>query len=270
MMIQNYKKIDRQSHVPSYEQLVQIIQEEIEAGRLRPGDKLPSESKLCSHNDISPMTVRRAIRILVEKNLVTTEQGRGTFVKPLQFWSSSFDLKDFQKILTDEKEVKFKTLEASVIAADENIAAKLKIKPDTRIIFARRLILVHDQPFIHHREHLIYDPTRQITESKMEDISKWLTEIPDNAAIPPEAFDSLIQPIAGFFKGAVNSFIKRGTHSLSPTILDEAESRLLGEEAATPAFYLESILYDFNDMPVSCGSFTIPGDRIKLTTVLGG
>ena len=246
-MIQDLKKIDRLSHTPSYEQLVNIIQEEIEAGRLRPGDKLPSESQFCNHNDVSPMTVRRAIRILVGKGAVTTEQGRGTFVKPLQFWSSVFDLSNLQKILTDGAETKIRILEARISSADEHIAAKLKIKTGGRVIFARRLISVREQPTIYHKEYLIYDPTRQILESEME-----------------------LTSLKGLFEGRGNSSIKRGDLTLQPTVLDEAESRLLQAPVASPAFCLESIFYDFKEMPVSCGWFICPGDKVKFTTVVGG
>ena len=48
-----------------------------------PDDQLPSESQLCDRYGVSPMTVRRAINLLVDQGVVTTERGRGIFVKPM-------------------------------------------------------------------------------------------------------------------------------------------------------------------------------------------
>ena len=245
-MIKELPRINRDSYEPGYAQLVRIIQKEIENGRLRSGDKLPSESQLCKLNGISPMTVRRAINILVEKGLVITEQGRGTFVKPLQFWSSAFNLSNLQQVLSDEKETKIKILEARISYADDRIASRLNIKTGTRVIFTRRLIMVHDQPIIYHKEYLIYDPTRQIIESEME-----------------------VTSLKGIFEGSGNSTIKGGTLTLLPTALQEDEAQLLQAKVSSPAFCLENIFYDFNNVPVSCGWFICPGDRLKFTTVVG-
>jgi DNA-binding GntR family transcriptional regulator len=37
---------------------------------LRPGDQLPSESQLCDRYGVSPMTVRRAMNILIDQGVV--------------------------------------------------------------------------------------------------------------------------------------------------------------------------------------------------------
>jgi hypothetical protein len=84
-MKSNPKKnvIDRSSYEPAYVQLVRIVSQLIAAGTLLPGDQLPSEGQFCTQFNVSPMTVRRAVNILVERGLVSATQGKGTFVKPL-------------------------------------------------------------------------------------------------------------------------------------------------------------------------------------------
>ena len=89
-------KIDHNSYEPSYAQLVRILKEQIAMGRMRPGDRLPSESQLCEYHGVSRMTIRRAINILVEQDLVTTKQGQGTFIKPMQFWAATFSLGQYR------------------------------------------------------------------------------------------------------------------------------------------------------------------------------
>ena len=162
------KKVDRNSYEPSYAQLVRILQGQIAAGELRPGDRLPSESKLCKHHGVSPMTVRRAINILAEQGAVITEQGRGTFVKSLQFWAASFPSGRLTAAFCDEKDTRVKILGASVKPADERIAGKLAGKVGQSVLYIRRLISLHDKPILYHCEYLLYDPTRPIVESEME------------------------------------------------------------------------------------------------------
>ena len=58
------KKIEKESRIPLYYQLMDIIIEMIEAGNLKADDKLPSERELCEKYDISRSTFRQAIQEL--------------------------------------------------------------------------------------------------------------------------------------------------------------------------------------------------------------
>ena len=86
--------IDRKAHEPAYSQLANILSHSMATGILRPGDQLPSEAQLCERYDVSPMTVRRAINLLVDQGFVVAEQGRGTFVKPVAMGAATFQLRD--------------------------------------------------------------------------------------------------------------------------------------------------------------------------------
>lgn len=57
------------------------ILEQIDAGRWRQGDKLPSERELCRLYQVSRVSVRRAIAELVISGQLETIPGKGTFVK---------------------------------------------------------------------------------------------------------------------------------------------------------------------------------------------
>lgn len=60
-----------------------IIKEMILTGRLKAGDKLPSEHDLAESLGISRATVRESIRALVAINILRTVHGRGTYVASL-------------------------------------------------------------------------------------------------------------------------------------------------------------------------------------------
>jgi GntR family transcriptional regulator len=72
--------LDRSSFVPLYYQLQEILKEQIESGRWRPGDRLPSEPELARRYAVSRIVVRQALAILEDDRQLLRVQGRGTFV----------------------------------------------------------------------------------------------------------------------------------------------------------------------------------------------
>ena len=74
-------KIDRDVTTPLHLQLAQILREDICSGRIRPGDKLMSESEMVKRYGIARLTVREALNHLVNEGLVEKQHGRGSFCK---------------------------------------------------------------------------------------------------------------------------------------------------------------------------------------------
>src|SRR5258708_22034678 len=72
--------IYRNSPVPRYHQLKEILRERIQSGEWKAGDLIPSERELSEQYGISRMTTRQAITDLVNEGVFFREQGRGTFV----------------------------------------------------------------------------------------------------------------------------------------------------------------------------------------------
>src|SRR5437763_3110424 len=73
--------IDPSSDRAVYKQIADHLRVAIGKGRLRPGDQLPSEAQLMSHYAVARMTVRNALRILLDEGLVVAEHGRGVYVR---------------------------------------------------------------------------------------------------------------------------------------------------------------------------------------------
>lgn len=63
-----------------YQALINYIKEQIAAGALCPGDKLPSENELSEQFSISRQTVRKAIGVLEEDGVVRRVKGSGTYL----------------------------------------------------------------------------------------------------------------------------------------------------------------------------------------------
>jgi GntR family transcriptional regulator len=74
--------VDRRSGVPAFRQVAADLREKITSGRLAPGERLPSERDLVENYGVSRPTVRDAVNMLRSEGLVTSEHGRGVFVRP--------------------------------------------------------------------------------------------------------------------------------------------------------------------------------------------
>jgi GntR family transcriptional regulator len=76
--------IDRDSPVPFYFQLSELLEQEIVSGRWQPGHKLASEPQLSRHFTLSRTTIRQALGRLEQKGLIERRKGQGTFVAESQ------------------------------------------------------------------------------------------------------------------------------------------------------------------------------------------
>ena len=75
--------VSKDSAYPLFHQARESIRRAILAGRLKPGDRLPSEKHLASALGVSLITLRRALEELQLEGLLTKEHGRGSFVRAL-------------------------------------------------------------------------------------------------------------------------------------------------------------------------------------------
>ena len=66
---------------PRYVAIVEAIAEDIELGRLKPGDQMPTHRDLASHIGVTTGTITRAYAEAARRGLLVGETGRGTFVK---------------------------------------------------------------------------------------------------------------------------------------------------------------------------------------------
>jgi DNA-binding transcriptional MocR family regulator len=73
--------IDKESDIPLYMQIRNKIEEAIVQGKLRPGDKLPSVTRLASDIGVTQATVRRALQDLGAEGFTCCHVGRGTFIQ---------------------------------------------------------------------------------------------------------------------------------------------------------------------------------------------
>lgn len=73
-------EIDFRSSEPIYVQIMEQVRQMVANGELKPGDQLPTVRQLATDLRVNFNTVARAYRLLDEAGLISTQQGRGTYI----------------------------------------------------------------------------------------------------------------------------------------------------------------------------------------------
>lgn len=139
-------KLNKHSHVPLYQQLVLTLAAQINAGELRPGERVPSERELAETLQVSRTTARLAIDELVASGVVYREQGRGTYVAEprmrglLGFASFSEDMRARGHVPSS------KILRQELMPANEKQQEMLRCAPDEMVLHLVRLRLADGKP----------------------------------------------------------------------------------------------------------------------------
>jgi GntR family transcriptional regulator len=89
-------EVDFESGVPIYTQLVDRIKQMVVIGQLQPGEQLPTMRQLAADLRINYNTVGRAYTILDQEGVISTQQGRGTFI------TSRLDEDQIQRLRMDK------------------------------------------------------------------------------------------------------------------------------------------------------------------------
>ena len=126
---------------PRYQQLKDLIIDQISSGDLRPHDRVPSENELVESTGVSRMTANRALRELTSEGYVNRVAGIGTFVSDLKAHSHVLEVRN----IADEVAYRGHAHSAHVIrkirqAADDEVAQALHIPAGTDVF---NVFLVH-------------------------------------------------------------------------------------------------------------------------------
>ena len=205
---------------PKYHRLAQWLRQQIQQGKLQPGDQMPTEAALCEQFGVSRGTVRQAIQMLVQEGLVEREQGRGSFVrKPRQraFFTLTSFREDMQRQgITPETKI----LAQEIIPATDSIAQRLDIEPGEPVIHIKRLHLAQGNPILYDRRVLAQALCPHLLE---EDLA--------TASIHELLIEKYRIPLL------------RTVHIMEVHLLDEEEAALMETEVGAPAFFVDRLTY---------------------------
>ena len=177
---------------PKYQQVYRALRKEIQSGRLKRGDRLPSEAELGRTFGASRITVGRAVRDLQSVGLVERRAGSGTYVRnPMSSGALSFGL-----LIPDLGETEI----------FEPICQGMMASP-----LAREHALIWGSPAAGSKEERAWQLCRQYIDrgvsgvffaplelsSQKDDINERIAQALDNARIPVVLLDRTVVPYPG-------------------------------------------------------------------------
>jgi len=137
----DFMGINMADKMPFYIQVRNSIRQKIESGEWKEGDLIPSEFELVKIYGVSRVTIRTAIKVLVQEQYVIRRPGFGTFVYQNKSSLSNFTL--VRSFTNEMKEMGLpsKTMKAELeeIKADKRLAEIFGIPEDTIIYNLRRV-----------------------------------------------------------------------------------------------------------------------------------
>ena len=141
------REIDKNIPVPLYYQIAQLIRHQIEAGALKPGDQIPTESELQARFNVSRATVRQAVSGLVYDGLLERRRAKGTIVSRRKLEETLYGFASFtNQIMKLGLTPETRILDFALIPATEALAEHLKIEPGQRLAAMERLRFVDGEP----------------------------------------------------------------------------------------------------------------------------
>lgn len=240
-------KVNKNSTVPIHTQLSSIIRKMIEEGELKEGDSITAERELCSMQDVSRMTVNKAISTLVSEGLLYRVQGRGTFVAKNKKKYQFSNIRGFTDVMK-EKGIDIRTdiLSFEMEIPSELIKRKLGISDDkTNIYKIVRLRYTDGEPFA---IEIVY-----LSEASCKGFTKGMI---DN--------NSLYKILNEIY----NHKITKANQSIEPIVLSKEECRLLEAEEGSLALKIQRNSYDINKEPIEYTISVFRSDKFQYELIL--
>ncbi|MCG8374059.1 MAG: GntR family transcriptional regulator [Balneolales bacterium] len=136
-----------EASLPKHQKIAAHLRNEIENEEFIPGDKLPSEKRLCEYFKVSRVTVRDALKVLEKEGLIYKKQGLGAFVKEDSHKPTLVQLTDFNE---DMRRAGFssssKLISFRKVQADPEINPILGIPPEKPLIRIERIRKANKNP----------------------------------------------------------------------------------------------------------------------------
>ena len=160
------------SLLPLYHQLFELLHDKIATGVWRPGDLVPPESELTRQYQVSRITVRKVLDMLVREGLVVRARGRGTHVAQTRLEHVTNRIVSFTDDMRQRGfEPGTRVLFAGLVAAPAAIARELAVEEGTELVRLDRLRLADGEPMCVEESYLIHRYLPGILEHDLAAVS---------------------------------------------------------------------------------------------------
>ena len=233
--------IDKNSPIPRYYQIAELLKEQIAAGDLPSGARLPSERELCEQLGVSRMTVRQALNYLQRDGLIEVHQGVGAFVATPKQTYDVFQLLGFsEEIARRGDRVESVVLEQAVVQPPARVGLQLAVEKNDTTLKVMRLRKVNAEPVLLETSY-----------------------VPAALCSGIETSDFATGSLYAVLEQRYGLQLQRAQQTMECVIANEYEQTLFGIRAGAAMLLLEGVTYGERDLPVEYFKAIYRADRCK-------
>jgi GntR family transcriptional regulator len=160
--------VSRASPVPLHVQIRNVLLEQIETGRLKPGEQIPRERELGERFGVSLAPVRQALLDLAKEGYLQRVQGRGTFVREAKVEQKIAILSSFTESLRAEGvDGSVRVLRHGPVPVPARVRSALEVT-DRRVLLIERLAAQGEEPLALLRAYLPLPLVPELAETGLE------------------------------------------------------------------------------------------------------
>jgi len=241
------EKINFDSHIPYYIQLMDILKEKVQSGTWAPGDQIPGEQDLCELYGVSRTVVRQALLELELEGVINRRKGKGTFIA-LPKISEGLVQKltgFYQDMVERGLRPGTKVLHQDVGPATEKVANFLGIKPGDQVIDILRLRYINEEPIQLVTTYIPFEICPSLAQVDLTNLSLY-----------------------EYLEKECGIFIAKGRRYIEAVLANDTEAALLGIERGAPLVMLDSISFSESDRPIEYYHALHRGDRSRFEVEL--
>lgn len=235
-------RVKRGVGVSLWRQIKEQIADDIAAGIIAPGSRLPTEHELANRYTVNRHTVRRAMKALELEGLIRIEQGRGTFVhEHVIDYPVRRRTRFSENILSQRRQPGGWVLMSERAVAGADVAEALGVATGAPVFMIRTIGEADGRP-ISVADHFF-------CAQRFPDIL--------------EAFEESRSISKALAQSGVNDYFRKITR-VTARMPDAEEAQLLSQPANRPLLVTESINVGSDSAPVEYGLTRFAGDRVQL------
>ncbi|WP_338781974.1 GntR family transcriptional regulator [Metabacillus sp. FJAT-52054] len=210
-----------------YLQVIDRIKEDIKKGAYKEKEKLPSEFDLAKNLGVSRATLREALRILEEENVIIRRHGVGTFVNTVPLFSSGIEQLNSvtAMIMQGGKAPGTIFLSSSIVGPTEEDAQRFGITEEEEIFQIERVRTANGEPVVY-----------------------CLDKIPGKLLPKDLTHDS--ESLFELLEKKTDSIIGHAITAIEPIGYHDKISPLLNCDPETALLLLKQMHYDLQDRPI--------------------
>jgi GntR family transcriptional regulator len=217
-----------------YLQVIDHLKQDIESGIYKERQKLPSEFELSKHLGVSRATLREALRLLEEENVVVRRHGVGTFVNSKPVFSSGieelFSVTDM--ISRGGKKPGTNFLSSTYERATDEDIRKFNCNASEEVLVVERVRTADNIPVVYCMDKIL-------------------------KSVLPESYSHDEESVFDVLEKEAGRFISYAVTHIEPVGYHDKVSPILECDPETALLVLKQMHYDDNDEPVlySCNYF---------------